>query len=227
MRPQVKISPKLNVLPHAVGLRTEWGSGLRCQGEDAGCCTSLTPCGVGEGDCDIHDDCAVGLLCGTDNCPSGWDWDDDCCTYPQVVKECNGGRFVINIVYYFQFKILFSGTQWRSLYKNRLTSAYNPLCQREHNTYLPIVFWYNTALEENTCCKYDLYFGESCVIDVTHGSAIFMNVVRVFITPDLNSLSRPDTHKFTQSYEHCNSITTRRSAVRRITRARWTWNEFS
>ena len=32
------------------------------------CCTSSNQCGVGEGDCDVDNDCLGDLLCGSDNC---------------------------------------------------------------------------------------------------------------------------------------------------------------
>ncbi len=47
-----------------------------------GCCTRVTPCGPGEGDCDSDSDCAAGLACGSDNCVVGadaFDPTDDCC----------------------------------------------------------------------------------------------------------------------------------------------------
>ena len=42
------------------------------------CCTSESPCGVGEGDCDFDNQCSGDLICGNDNCA----WSDDsadCC----------------------------------------------------------------------------------------------------------------------------------------------------
>ena len=51
---------------------------------DGTCCTSSFKCGVDEGDCDYHSDCQDGLQCGTDNCPSGYNFpsDADCCYVP-------------------------------------------------------------------------------------------------------------------------------------------------
>jgi len=52
----------------------------RCEGGDS-CCVGGN-CGLGEGDCDNHSDCQLGLVCGTNNCPDPFDtfnWDDDCC----------------------------------------------------------------------------------------------------------------------------------------------------
>ena len=62
-----------------------------CLGDNSGCNGNLC---LGDGDCDADSDCAIGLLCGTDNCgafrqstgwPSngpGWDLTDDCCYSP-------------------------------------------------------------------------------------------------------------------------------------------------
>ena len=48
---------------------------------DSSCCTSASPCGQDEGDCDSDNDCQVGFKCGTDNCPSGFNFPSgaDCC----------------------------------------------------------------------------------------------------------------------------------------------------
>jgi len=54
--------------------------GLRCSGQDNGCCTKDMPCGEDEGDCDTDAECAGSLLCGKDNCP--WGDGDDCCVKP-------------------------------------------------------------------------------------------------------------------------------------------------
>ena len=44
-------------------------------------CTSVKPCGANEGDCDSHDECQSGLLCGSNHCPAslGYDAETDCC----------------------------------------------------------------------------------------------------------------------------------------------------
>ena len=34
-------------------------------------CSQDSPCGTGEGDCDLHSDCEGRLMCGSDNCGSG------------------------------------------------------------------------------------------------------------------------------------------------------------
>merc|ERR1712159_455656 len=57
--------------------KTCYLQGKRCTGEDNGCCTKDTPCGLGEGDCDSDKECAGSLTCGNDNCP--WGDGDDCC----------------------------------------------------------------------------------------------------------------------------------------------------
>ena len=49
-----------------------------CNGNDT-CCTSSNQCDIGEGDCDYDQDCADGLICGTDNCPSDFPATADCC----------------------------------------------------------------------------------------------------------------------------------------------------
>ena len=40
-------------------------------------------CSENEGDCDTHDECQDGLICGSNNCPAslGFDFEVDCC-YP-------------------------------------------------------------------------------------------------------------------------------------------------
>ena len=47
-------------------------------------CATVTPCGEDEGDCDHHDECEDGLLCGSNNCPASFGYDDavDCCDSP-------------------------------------------------------------------------------------------------------------------------------------------------
>ena len=58
--------------------------GYRCSSFSTyhGCCTDTTPCGRGDGDCDLDSHCRGYLKCGTDNCeqktgsyPEGY----DCC----------------------------------------------------------------------------------------------------------------------------------------------------
>ena len=59
--------------------------GSNCQGSNAdwSCCTSSSPCKEDEGDCDSDSDCESGLVCGTDNCPSGFPSSAyDCCEKP-------------------------------------------------------------------------------------------------------------------------------------------------
>ena len=51
-------------------------------------CTTVTPCGEDEGDCDSHDECQDGLFCGLNNCPAslGFDSEVDCCSSTQLVS---------------------------------------------------------------------------------------------------------------------------------------------
>jgi len=55
----------------------------RCNGKDNFCCTALSKCGYGDGDCDFDWDCAAGLVCGNNNC--AWGGGDDCCTRSQDI----------------------------------------------------------------------------------------------------------------------------------------------
>ena len=54
-------------------------TGCDWTGSQWGCCTSLNPCGVAEGDCDSDDECSDDLICGTDNCPGIFPFNADCC----------------------------------------------------------------------------------------------------------------------------------------------------
>ena len=56
---------------------------LKCENEDD-FCTPENPCGEDQGDCDTHDECQDGLVCGSNNCPVslGFDSEVDCCTLP-------------------------------------------------------------------------------------------------------------------------------------------------
>ena len=50
---------------------------------DHQCCTKEEKCSIGEGDCDLDDDCQEGLICGVDNCDSGFPGTEyDCCQQP-------------------------------------------------------------------------------------------------------------------------------------------------
>ena len=46
-------------------------------------------CSENEGDCDVHDECQDGLLCGSNNCPDhlGFHSEFDCCYAPTVGDE--------------------------------------------------------------------------------------------------------------------------------------------
>ena len=53
---------------------------IKCTNEDD-FCTSANPCGLNQGDCDLHVECQSGLECGSSNCPDslGFEEDEDCC----------------------------------------------------------------------------------------------------------------------------------------------------
>ena len=74
-----------------------------CGGKNDGCRTKIEWLHIGDGDCDIDDDCAGALVCGTDNCgrderldisrwpvdsECGWDTTDDCCCRPTDDGGC-------------------------------------------------------------------------------------------------------------------------------------------
>ena len=43
------------------------------------CCSSSKPCGINQGDCDRDTDCSGSLVCGSNNCPSPFPSNADCC----------------------------------------------------------------------------------------------------------------------------------------------------
>ena len=49
-----------------------------------------TLCYENEGDCDAHDECQDGLLCGSNNCPAslGYGSEVDCCIKGKITKLC-------------------------------------------------------------------------------------------------------------------------------------------
>ena len=61
---------------------------VKCQNEDD-FCTSENPCEQDKGDCDNHNECQNGLVCGTNNCPDslGLDSDMDCCYNSAIGDE--------------------------------------------------------------------------------------------------------------------------------------------
>ena len=61
---------------------------IKCANEDD-FCTSENLCELDEGDCDTHDECQVGLVCGSNNCLDslGFDSEFDCCFAPNVGDE--------------------------------------------------------------------------------------------------------------------------------------------
>ena len=58
--------------------------------------TSENLCELDEGDCDTHDECQVGLVCGSNNCPDslGFHSEFDCCYAPTIGDEhfCASGK---------------------------------------------------------------------------------------------------------------------------------------
>ena len=63
---------------------------IKCAYED-NFCTSENPCGSDQGDCDTHDECQDGLLCGSNNCPDSLDLHSefDCCYAPACCPTLN------------------------------------------------------------------------------------------------------------------------------------------
>ena len=61
---------------------------LKCMSEDD-FCTVENPCGLDEGDCDIHDECKDGLACGSNNCLDSIECssDIDCCYNATIGDE--------------------------------------------------------------------------------------------------------------------------------------------
>ena len=57
---------------------------------EIGFCNCNT-CSENEGDCNSHDECQVGLICGSNNCPSsvGFDSEVDCCYKPTELMSPN------------------------------------------------------------------------------------------------------------------------------------------
>ena len=57
--------------------------------KDPSCCNKNTEkCGENEGDCDFDSHCKAGLKCGTNNCPSGFPSDYDCCYKESSIVYC-------------------------------------------------------------------------------------------------------------------------------------------
>ena len=63
---------------------------------DENFCTTVNPCGLDEGDCDLHEECQENMICGSANCPSflGFDPDTNCCYNGSVGDEnfCTTGN---------------------------------------------------------------------------------------------------------------------------------------
>ena len=54
---------------------------------DWACCTETEKCSLGQGDCDFDFECQYDLICGDDNCNSGFpDTAYDCCEQPPIGK---------------------------------------------------------------------------------------------------------------------------------------------
>lgn len=83
---------------------------------DWNCCTSLSPCNLGGGDCDTDVQCASGLKCGTNNCNrdyssagSNWSQSADCCecmSYIFIERVTIVIRISINIFITFYINVL-------------------------------------------------------------------------------------------------------------------------
>ena len=46
------------------------------------CCSASKQCDLNQGDCDDDSECSGDLACGSDNCPSPFPTDSDCCEEP-------------------------------------------------------------------------------------------------------------------------------------------------
>ena len=77
----VQVSDLMFYMASALGISGVAASSKNCtaSNNDQSCCTSSSPCGLREGDCDNDQECAGDLVCGIDNCTGG-DSDMDCCT---------------------------------------------------------------------------------------------------------------------------------------------------
>ena len=52
--------------------------------ETNNCCTSESPCNLGQGDCDNDGECEGNLVCGNNNCGDNFLWESaDCCIVDQ------------------------------------------------------------------------------------------------------------------------------------------------
>ena len=86
----VQVSDLMFYMASALGISGVAASSQNCtaSNNDQSCCTSSSPCGLREGDCDHDDECAGDLICGIDNCAAG-DSDMDCCTSKTYMQyEC-------------------------------------------------------------------------------------------------------------------------------------------
>ena len=77
----------------------------KCSGvpsTDWNCCSTSSPCNIGEGDCDRDSHCSGSLICGSNNCQkdfsssgSNWQSSADCCEGKNFTNF--RGQFSINI----------------------------------------------------------------------------------------------------------------------------------
>ena len=60
------------------------------------CCSTEKPCGLGEGDCDVDEECIGNHVCGENNCRqdgSGFTAQADCCQLPMNMTGVYSGYF--------------------------------------------------------------------------------------------------------------------------------------
>ena len=83
----VQVSHLMLYMASALGISGVAASSKNCtaSNNDQSCCTSSSPCGLREGDCDLDDECAGDLVCGDNNCAAG-DSNMDCCTSKCIIK---------------------------------------------------------------------------------------------------------------------------------------------
>ena len=62
-----------------------------CSKNSQGCCTVDHPCDIGQGDCDVNEQCIDDLVCGENNCDGMFFSNLDCCTSsePSDMNACN------------------------------------------------------------------------------------------------------------------------------------------
>ena len=72
----------------SLGFHSEFDCCYHLTVGDEDFCTTVTPCGEDEGDCDVHNECVDGLACGSNNCPAslGYGSEVECCTKGKIRK---------------------------------------------------------------------------------------------------------------------------------------------